>query len=57
GVALEIFKPFFTTRTRGTGLGLALAKRIAEEHGGTITAKNHPAGGAEFTIRLPELNR
>ena len=49
----DIFKPFFTTRTKGTGLGLPLAQRIVEEHGGTIHAENHPEGGAVFTVKLP----
>ncbi len=49
----KIFSPFFTTRTTGTGLGLAVALRVAELHGGTITASNHPEGGAVFRIALP----
>jgi len=49
----KIFNPFFTTRTSGTGLGLAVALRVAEMHGGTITAGNHPNGGAVFRIQIP----
>ena len=49
----KIFNPFFTTRTNGTGLGLAVALRVAEMHGGTITAGNHPGGGAVFRIQIP----
>jgi len=49
----KIFNPFFTTRTSGTGLGLAVALRVAEMHGGTITATNHPDGGAVFRIVIP----
>ncbi len=53
GDSERLFEPFFTTRARGTGLGLAVARRLAEAHGGTITAANHPLGGAVFTVRIP----
>jgi two-component system sensor histidine kinase HydH len=53
GAAARAFEPFFTTRIHGTGLGLALAKRIVEGHGGTIHAENHEGGGAVFRIALP----
>ncbi len=49
----RIFEPFFTTRTQGTGLGLPVAKRIAELHGGSVHADSHPEGGAVFRILLP----
>ncbi len=49
----DIFKPFFTTRTMGTGLGLSNVKRIAEAHDGKIEVKNIRDGGAEFKISLP----
>ncbi len=52
GAEAQIFEPFVTTRVRGTGLGLAVARRITEQHGGTLTAANHPSGGAVFTLRL-----
>ena len=42
------------TRTHGgLGLGLAIARRIVQQHGGTIVAANRPEGGALFTVRLP----
>lgn len=49
----RIFEAFETTRTRGTGLGLAVARRVVEGHGGTIEASNHPEGGAVMTLRIP----
>src|SRR5882724_2483308 len=50
----RIFIPFFTTKSQGHGIGLALAHRVITEHGGTLTAGNAVAGGAVFTIRLPK---
>jgi signal transduction histidine kinase len=49
----KIFIPFFTTKPRGHGIGLALTHRIITDHGGTLTAANAPEGGAVFTVRLP----
>jgi len=48
----KIFIPFFTTKPKGHGIGLALTHRIVTQHGGTLTAANAPDGGAVFTIRL-----
>lgn len=49
----QLFEPFVTTRVRGAGLGLSIAERIIALHGGTITARNHPEGGAVFQIEIP----
>ncbi|HSS08133.1 MAG TPA: ATP-binding protein, partial [Rhodanobacteraceae bacterium] len=47
------FEPYTTSKNKGTGLGLAVVKKIAEEHGGSIRAENRAQGGAVFTLRLP----
>lgn len=53
GCEEQIFEPFFTRRTRGTGLGLAVARRTVEMHSGHLTASNAPDGGAVFTFSIP----
>ena len=49
----NLFHPFFTTKARGTGLGLAVVQKIILQHGGQIEARNHPSGGAVFIVTLP----
>lgn len=53
----RIFEPFETDATRGTGLGLAVVRRVAELHGGTATAENAEGGGARFTLTFPRGTR
>ncbi len=53
GLEERIFAPFFTTRARGTGLGLAVVKRAVEAHHGTVRLSETPGGGATFTLDLP----
>lgn len=49
----HLFDPFYSTKATGTGLGLAIVHRIAEAHGGRVTAANCAEGGAAFTIQIP----
>jgi two-component system sensor histidine kinase HydH len=49
----QIFEPFHTTKTQGTGLGLAVAKRITELHGGRIEIEDAAGGGARFRVVIP----
>src|SRR6202167_2029467 len=49
----KIFLPFYTTKSEGTGLGLAVVQKVALQHGGSIEARNPSQGGAEFLLWLP----
>jgi hypothetical protein len=49
----RVFEPFYTTKTKGTGLGMAIARRIIEAHGGRIAASEATPRGAEIVITLP----
>jgi two-component system, NtrC family, sensor histidine kinase HydH len=49
----RLFEPFVTSKERGIGLGLAISRRIMQEHGGRLTASNPPPSGAMFVVELP----
>jgi PAS domain S-box-containing protein len=49
----NLFVPFYSTKPDGSGIGLALARQIAEAHGGTVTLENRPGGGCRATVLLP----
>jgi signal transduction histidine kinase len=51
-LANQLFTPFSTSKPTGTGLGLTIARRVAQEHGGTLTATQRPEGGACFTLTI-----
>jgi two-component system, LuxR family, sensor kinase FixL len=53
GVADRIFEPFVTTKADGMGMGLAVARSLVDNHGGSIRAANQPGGGAMVTISIP----
>ena len=50
----RIFEPFYTTKSRGTGLGMAIAQRIVEAHGGHISLESEESRGAKFKIEFPQ---
>lgn len=52
----KLFQPFFTTKERGTGLGLSVVQAIVHNHGGTISANNVEGGGTVFKIELPKIH-
>jgi len=52
-VKADIFRPFFTTKHQGTGLGLPISRQIVTRHGGTLRVEDTPGGGATFVVTLP----
>jgi two-component system NtrC family sensor kinase len=52
----RIFEPYYTTKVKGTGLGLLIARQIVEEHAGRIRVESEPGVGTEVTIELPAVS-
>src|SRR5579859_988053 len=53
GALGKLFRPFYTTKAHGTGLGLAVVQKIIVQHGGQVEARNRAEGGAAFMVTLP----
>ncbi len=53
GMIERIFEPYVSTKETGLGMGLAICRRIVEDHGGVVFVANGPEGGAVFSVRLP----
>ncbi|MBI3949982.1 MAG: HAMP domain-containing protein [Acidobacteria bacterium] len=53
----KIFEPYYSNKETGIGLGLALTKKLVQDHGGTITVRSQPDQGSTFTITLPQAHR
>ena len=52
----NLFKPFYSTKGRaGNGLGLAISRKVIEQHGGSITVQSKPDVGSQFTINIPQM--
>jgi len=49
----RIFEPFYSTKSHGLGMGLAIVRSIVERHGGQVRAENHDGRGAVFRVQLP----
>lgn len=53
----HVFEPYFTTKSRGTGLGLLIVRRIVREHGGELSIESSEGKGLTVTIRLPHIDK
>jgi signal transduction histidine kinase len=53
----RVFEPFFTTKEQGSGLGMTVVQRIAEQHHGEVQVGEGPSGGARVQVRLPRIER
>ena len=49
----KVFDPYFTTKSQGKGLGLAIVQKIMEAHGGEVVIISEPGSGSAFTLRFP----
>jgi two-component system sensor histidine kinase HydH len=52
----HIFEPFFSNKSGGSGLGLAMVHRIVQDHGGEIDVRSRPGTGSTFTVTLPAVD-
>ena len=52
-IRAKLFDPFYSTKSQGTGLGLALSRKLIEAHGGSLEADSRAGGGSEFTVVFP----
>ena len=55
-VRRRIFDPFYTTKSDGTGLGLALSKKVVESHGGSLEVQADSSSGTEFLLTFPQAH-